>query len=196
MVATSLSLLERARASPRDGSWDQFVELYTPLIRAWARKANLHTADSDDLIQEVLLTVARDLPRFEHSQRTGAFRNWLRAILLNRVRNHLRAKAHRPNAHGGTSWGQYIEQLADDGSEVSREWDREHDRYVLAGILQQVQPRVDAKTWQAFHLQVFGQKRPDAVATELGMPLNSVYVARSRVLAMLRKEAAGLIESA
>jgi hypothetical protein len=41
---------------------------------------------------------------------------------------------------------------------------------------------------------MIGGHRADAVAAELGMPINSVYVARSRVLSTLRREAAGLID--
>jgi hypothetical protein len=42
---------------------------------------------------------------------------------------------------------------------------------------------------------MFDGKRADQVAAELDMPLSSVYVARSRVLSALRREAAGLIDS-
>jgi hypothetical protein len=50
------------------------------------------------------------------------------------------------------------------------------------------------KTWEAFRRQVLEGERADVVAAELDMPVNSVYVARSRVLGILRREAAGLVD--
>ena len=64
----------------------------------------------------------------------------------------------------------------------------------MARLLEQVRPHFEPKTWEAFHRQMFDGQRADTVAAELGMPLNSVYVARSRVLSALRREAAGLID--
>ena len=64
----------------------------------------------------------------------------------------------------------------------------------MARLLEQVRPRFEPKTWEAFRRQMFDGQRADAVAAKLGMPLNSVYVARSRVLSTLRREAGGLID--
>lgn len=64
----------------------------------------------------------------------------------------------------------------------------------MARLLESVRPRFEPKTWEAFRRQMFDGQRADQVAAELGMPLNSVYVARSRVLSTLRQEAAGLID--
>jgi RNA polymerase sigma-70 factor (ECF subfamily) len=49
-------------------------------------------------------------------------------------------------------------------------------------------------TWEAFSRQVFGGQRADQVAAALGMPISSVYVARSRILSALRIEAKGLVD--
>ncbi len=194
MDETSLSLLDRARNDPHDGSWERLVDLYTPLVRGWLMRMGVQPADADDLVQEILLAVLRELPNFRHSGRTGAFRSWLRTILSYRARDFWRSARYRPSATGGTSWAERLEQLVDERSDASREWDLEHDRHVMARLLEQVRPRFEPKTWEAFRRQVFDGQRADAVAADLGMSLNSVYVARSRVLSTLRREAAGLID--
>jgi RNA polymerase sigma-70 factor (ECF subfamily) len=194
MNETSLSLLDRAREGPSSGSWERLVDVYSPLLHGWLARLSVQPSDADDLVQEILLAISRDLSKFQHSGRNGAFRSWLRTILLNRVRDFWRSSKYRPTAAGGTSWAERLEQLADDRSDASREWNLEHDRHVMARLLQQVRPRFEPKTWEAFHRQVFEGQRADVVAQELGMPLNSVYVARSRVLSTLRREAAGLID--
>jgi RNA polymerase sigma-70 factor (ECF subfamily) len=156
----------------------------------------VEAADADDLVQEVLLTVSRELREFQHSGRTGAFRSWLRTILSHRARDFWRSARYRPSPTGGTSWAERLEQLADERSDASREWDLEHDRHVMARLLEQVRPRFEPKTWEAFRRQVFDGERADVVAAALGMSLSSLYVARSRVLSALRREAAGLIDTA
>lgn len=194
MNETSISLLDRARLNPNDCSWDRLADVYSPMLRTWLSRFGVQPADADDLVQETLLAVSRDLMKFEHSGRPGAFRSWLRSILVNRVRNFWRSAKYRPAATGGTSWAERLEHLADDKSDASREWNLEHDRHVMARLLEQVRPRFEPKTWEAFRRQVLDGQRADVVAAELGLSLNSVYVARSRVLSTLRREAAGLID--
>lgn len=193
---TSLSLLDRARDHANDESWRHLESVYAPLLRSWLLRFEFAAMDADDLVQEVLLTVSRELPRFKHSGRAGAFRNWLRTILVHRVRDFWRSRNYRPSVSGGSTWMEQLQQLEDDASDVSREWNLEHDRHVMARLLEHVRPRFEPKTWEAFRRQMFDGQRADAVAAELQMPLNSVYVARSRVLSMLRREAAELIDEA
>ena len=49
-------------------------------------------------MQEVLAEVLRRMRDFQHSQRTGAFRAWLRTITVNNVRDFLKAKRIRSTA--------------------------------------------------------------------------------------------------
>ena len=88
MNETSLSLLARARQSADSESWNRLVELYAPLIRGWLRSYGVSGADADDLVQEVLTVVSQELPKFNHNDRTGAFRSWLRKILVHRLQNY------------------------------------------------------------------------------------------------------------
>lgn len=194
MQETSLSLLHRACQPDRDAAWQRLVEIYSSLLTVWLRRFEVDITDAEDLVQEVMLTVSRELPTFEHTGRVGAFRSWIRTILVHRVRDYWRSRKYRPGSPGGSSWAERLELLVDESSGVSREWNLEHDRHVMARLLEHVRPRFETKTWEAFHRQVVGGQRADSVAQELGMSLNSVYVARSRVLSTLRREAAGLID--
>jgi DNA-directed RNA polymerase specialized sigma24 family protein len=65
--------LHRLRRSPESESWNRLVGLYAPLIRAWARKYDVQDCDVDDLVQEVLLAVSKDLGKFEHGGQPGRF---------------------------------------------------------------------------------------------------------------------------
>jgi RNA polymerase sigma-70 factor (ECF subfamily) len=89
MSRTSLSLLERLQQQPDPETWKRLVSLYLPMIHGWLQRHGVAPADADDLAQEVLTVVVRELPRFEHNQRAGAFRAWLRTITVHRyMRSH------------------------------------------------------------------------------------------------------------
>src|SRR2546430_9892229 len=95
MSDTSVSLLQQLREQPNGDAWRRLVELYTPLLRQWLSRNGMQSSDIDDLTQEVLAVVVRELPQFQHNQRVGAFRRWLRTILVNRLRNYWRADPQR-----------------------------------------------------------------------------------------------------
>jgi hypothetical protein len=89
-----------------------------------------------------------------------------------------------------------LNQLEQEASDLSRIWNEQHDHQVMTRVMELVRPRFQEKTWEAFRRQVVGGERADAVAAALGMSISSVYVARSRVLAALRQESQGLVDSA
>src|SRR5262249_28660828 len=95
MDTTSASLLERLRTAGRGGGdWRRLHDLYLPPVRSGLAQAGL-AAEADDLAQEVLVVVVRELPAFRR-QRDGSFRTWLRRVTVNRVRSWRQARARRP----------------------------------------------------------------------------------------------------
>jgi RNA polymerase sigma-70 factor, ECF subfamily len=194
MSETSVSLLERLRSRPDEASWQRLVDLYTPLIQGWLRRHLLPDADTDDLVQEVLAVVVRELPRFEHSRRPGAFRSWLRTITAHRLRDFWRSRHYRPEATGDSDFLERLAQLEDPASGLSRLWDEEHDRHVVSRLLGTIRPHFQPTTWRAFRGVMLEGRTPAAVATQLGLSINAVLLAKSRVLNALRREARGLID--
>ncbi len=195
MNETSLSLLSRLGRSPESESWSRLVDLYAPLLRAWLRKYDVQDSDADDLVQEVLLAVSKDLGKFDHAGQPGAFRGWLKAILVNRLRKFWRARDRRPQARGDSDIDARLARLEDPSSEMSLIWNREHDQYVLRQLLAQAEPHFASSTWTAFCRVALDGAKPDVVAEEMGISLNAVCLAKSRVLRRLRQESEGLIES-
>ena len=194
MSDTSVSLLERLRLRPDAASWQRLVELYTPLVRGWLRRHLMVEQDAEDVLQEVLGVLVRKLPRFQRQPRPGAFRRWLRSITLNCLREFWRAQRGRPVPAGDGRVAQLLDELADPRSALSRLWDREHDRHVTHWLLEQIRPHFTATTWAAFRRVVLDGVPPAEVAAELGVSVNAVFIAKSRVLTRLRAEGRGLID--
>ena len=78
-------------------------------------------------------------------------------------------------------------------AESSREWDLDHDRHVFQKLLATVQPDFQAITWDAFRRFAIDGRPAAEVAAELGLKVNSVLQAKSRVLKRLREEAGELL---
>ena len=195
MNSTSISLLNRLQQTGDSMSWNRLVELYAPLLRLWLRKYDVQASDVDDLVQEVLMAVSKDLESFDNNGRPGAFRSWLRTILVFRLRNFWRKRGRRPQARGGSDVDLRLDQLEDPTSEMSAIWNRQHDRHVTRRLLAMSEASFAPNTWAAFCRVALDGAKPDNVADELGISVNAVFIAKSRVLSRLRQEADGLIES-
>jgi RNA polymerase sigma-70 factor, ECF subfamily len=194
MAQTSFSLLERLRTEPDDAAWQRLVGLYTPLIQGWLRRHFVQVHDSEDLTQDVLRVVVRDLKGFQHNHRPGAFRAWLRAITVNRLRGHWRKHRGKAEAAADSAVEQQLAELEDPHSSLSRLWDEQHDRHVMARMLEAIACEFNPVSWQAFEEHALQGKPASAVAAALGVSTNVVLLAKSRILRRLRQEAEGLLD--
>lgn len=191
---TPLSLLMRLKESSRAEDWAQFVDIYGPVIYGWARRRRLQPQDAADLTQDVLAAVVRSIGRWQQEPTRGRFRDWLGTITRNKLVDFWRAEQRRPRASGESSVLELLHQLKAPESVLDRDWDESYLGEVLARALARLRPQFSEKTFRAFERLVFDEKAATAVAAELGMSLNAVYVAKSRVLARLRTELEGLID--
>ena len=194
MNTTSLGLLERLKhATPDALEWRRLRDIYSPMIRHWlSRLPNLHD-EVDDLTQEVLVVLFRELPSFDR-RRDGSFRAWLRQITVNRMFAFCKTRRKQPLAMGGPETDQLLAQLADPTSDLARQWDQDHDRHVFGKLLAVVEGDFEPRTWQAF-TRFAVEGRPAAqVAGELGVTESAVVQAKFRVLRRLREEAGELLD--
>jgi RNA polymerase sigma-70 factor (ECF subfamily) len=194
MAETSFSLLERLRVQPDAAAWKRLVDLYTPLIHGWLRRHFVLPQDADDLVQDVLSVVVRELPAFQHNQRPGAFRSWLRTITANRLRGFWRARQGKVQATGDSDMEKQLAQLEDPHSSLSQLWDQQHDHHVMGRLLDLIRCEFNETSWQAFRRHVLAGEPVAAVAESLGVSHNVVLLAKSRVLRRLRQEAQGLLD--
>jgi RNA polymerase sigma-70 factor (ECF subfamily) len=186
---TSPTLLVRLRRSADAQAWSQFVQIYSPLVYRYARRAGLQDSDAGDITQDVMHTVMRTIGDFNYDADRGAFRGWLRQVARSRIQDLFRRAHRQPTGSGDT--GVYEQLAATAGpNDDEHYWEQEHRRCLFDWAAGQVQGEFQDGTWQAFwRTSVEGRETKD-VAVELGLSVGSVYVARSRVLARLRKKVA------
>ena len=185
---TPASLLQRLRQPAEQQAWARFVELYTPVLYAWARRLGLRDADAADLIQEVFLQLVRKLPEFTYD-RHRSFRAWLRTVTLNKWRQLSRRHAPAvPEADAGP--------LPEPAGPADGEafWEAEYRQHLVGRAVRLMQADFQPATWKACWECVVAGRPPEEVARELGITVNAVYLAKSRVLRRLHQELDGLLD--
>jgi RNA polymerase sigma-70 factor (ECF subfamily) len=193
MDATNRSLLYRASSGAAD-AWERLDRLYRPFLRSWFLTNGVALPDAEDLTQEVLAATFRELRAFVHSGQVGAFRTWLRHMCLHRLQAYRRFRQLRGVPVGGTDFHAQLHEVADPCDDPVGDWDREHDREILWQLIGNLAAYFEEKTVRAFLRLTFDGLKAPQVATELGMTVAAVYIAKSRVLRKLRTEAAGLVD--
>src|SRR5581483_9190825 len=117
MHETRQSLLIRAQTGEAH-AWEALADLYRPLIIGWLNRQGVPAGDLDDLAQDVLLSVVKHLPAFQHSGHRGAFRSWLRTIVCSRSTDYWRATDPGVQAQGGSGATAALQQIADPDSDL------------------------------------------------------------------------------
>ena len=67
-------------------------------------------------------------------------------------------------------------------------WDTEYHGRLFHWAAEQLKPTIQESTWQAFWRTTIGEEDAAKVAAELNLSVGAVYVAKSRVLARLKKK--------
>ncbi len=183
---TRASLLLRIRDSRDAEAWNQFVEIYAPLVYALARRHGVQDADAADLTQEVLGAVLRSAPTFVYDPARGSFRGWLLTVARRRLHKWANDEKRQPLASGSDEARRVLEEQPAPAEEVAR-WDQEYRQRLFEWAAENVRPSFRPATWQAFWQTAVVHRDAAAVAAELGVSLGAVYIAKSRILARIKE---------
>ena len=181
---TSESLIVHVRDPSNRAAWDQFEQLYRPVIFRIARAKGLQHADALDLVQQVLMSVSAAIGRYEKQSEGMRFRNWLSRVARNAILKAL-SRGPRDPAVGGSDAMNVLRDIpADDATEALI--DLEYRREVFLRAATRVRSEVAEETWLAFESTVLQDVSIEVAARRFGMSTGSIYAARSRVMRRLR----------
>jgi RNA polymerase sigma factor (sigma-70 family) len=188
---TSASLLGRLGTDPNDASaWGDFVRRYGPKVLLWCRHWNLQPADAEDVTQNVLLRVARQMATFRYDP-ARSFRAWLKTVAHAAWCDWLEAQRRPGRGTGDTA---VLERLmtVEARDEFLRQLEDEYDCELLEAATARVRLRIAPHTWEAFRLQAIEGLPGAEAAARLGMKVGAAFVAKSKVQKMLRDAIADL----
>jgi RNA polymerase sigma-70 factor (ECF subfamily) len=177
---THVSLLERLAQGSPDGSgvaWGEFVDRYGELLRGFCRARGLDATDTDDVVQDVLLSLSRAMPGFTYDPSRGKFRSYLKTVALHAIFRKSRQDA------GASGLGE-VESLAATATgdpAADAHWEGEWRQYHLRLAMRTVEVECSARDLEAFHRYAVRGEDAGSVSEELGLSMNALYQIKSRI---------------
>ncbi|MDP6504298.1 MAG: sigma-70 family RNA polymerase sigma factor [Planctomycetota bacterium] len=180
---TRQSVLLRIREGDEIG-WEEFYELYSPLVRLRGSDRGLASAELDDLSQEVMVSIFQGEKQFRYDRARGRFRDYLRTIIDRRAIDLLRKRRENEQLDELKSYGR--EPESNDHHEMERRWELAWQEQMLRQGLFELEEESSVPSFQAFHRVVMCGQKPADVARELEMNVDNIYLIKHRLLKRLR----------
>ncbi|XZE35607.1 RNA polymerase sigma factor [Pirellulaceae bacterium SH501] len=127
---TRASLILRLQDAEDLAAWEEFVSIYGPVVFRIAMSRGFQAADAENLVQEVLMSVAGAISSWLERDDRGSFRAWLLRIARNAAVDMITQKATRPLGRDGGEAQFHIVNLQAP-SELSSALDLEYERVVF-----------------------------------------------------------------
>jgi RNA polymerase sigma-70 factor (ECF subfamily) len=175
---THTTLLKRV-SDGEDEAWEEFCDRYGTLIRNVARRRGLQTTDCDDVLQNVLLALAKAMPGFRYDPERGMFRSYLKTAVERAIRKKLcQNPSHLSLEPDDVPGDQGVHQST---------WDEEWRCYHITQAMKAIQAEFNEMDRRAFQLYAVEGREAKATAEGLGMSVDQVYQAKSRITRRLRQ---------
>ncbi|WDE95213.1 sigma-70 family RNA polymerase sigma factor [Lentisphaera profundi] len=186
---TNATLLQRVKNQYDDKSWDEFNEYYRPYIYMIVKGLNMRHHDAQELTQLILIKTWKNLPTFEYDPDKGCFRSWLRRVAVNSVRNYVVTKAYKQVSLDALEEqeGHVYSEHEFTESEIEKVADREWENYIFGMAWENVKDKFNDNIQNVYE-QLLQDLDPEAIAENIGIKRNTVYIYRKRVNEKLFKE--------
>ncbi len=191
LIPTRYSLLSRLQNWDDNESWRVFFDTYWRLIYAIALRAGLTQTEAQDVVQETIICVAKDIQKFKRDRQRGSFKGWLRNLTRWRIADQLRRRAGRRRTDDASvKWTQQpIESFPDVADESSEaDWEEEWRSNLLNAALQRVKRRVREEQYQLFDCYVVKQWPVSRIKQTLGVSAAQIYLAKHRISRLVQRE--------
>jgi RNA polymerase sigma-70 factor (ECF subfamily) len=156
-------------------------------------RSGLTETEAQEVVQETVICVAKNIHKFKRGPEHGSFRGWLRNLTKWRIADQLRKRTRLPSEAGRPAPSQ--EQIAETVEATCDQlWDHEWKESLLKTALERVKRRVKEEHFHVFDLYALRQWPVSEVARTLGISIPAVYLAKHRVAALIKKEIKSLQE--
>jgi RNA polymerase sigma factor (sigma-70 family) len=192
-IPTRHTLLRRMKDWGDQQSWQDFFNTYWKLIYHVAVKSGLRDSEAQDVVQETILVVARNIQTFEVGSQHGSFKAWLlqntRWRIADQFRKRLPESIRPPFLDGQPGDTSLTDNLPDPASlDLEEIWNADWKETVAEAALANLRARVDPGQYQMFDLHILRHWPAARVAQKLGVKIGKVYFAGYKLSRLLRKE--------
>jgi RNA polymerase sigma factor (sigma-70 family) len=198
-LATRASLLDRLRDVEDRQSWQGFFDTYWRFIYSIALKAGLTEVESQEVVQETVISVAKHLPGFRYDPKVCSFKTWMLRLARWRIIDQFRKRVPdvQPieSSDDATALATLDKLTGGKAPELEAIWNEEWEKAVLVQAIERLKQRVSPDQFQMFDLYVLRRMPVTEVAHLLGTNVARVYLAKHRLSKLLR-ETIGELEKA
>jgi len=180
---TTSAVLEGLHDAGNESVWREIDDRFRPVIIGVAQKLGLTPADAADAAQESLIQFFQAYHACKYDRSRGRLRQWMFGIARKRIADAKRKRArHREQA------SEFIDDMPANEPDLARLWDDECRRVMLRDALVDLSAscRVKPQTIRAFKLFAIDGRPAQAVAQEVGVTVQAVYMAKFHCLTHLR----------
>jgi len=176
---TRASLLATIQSDGTATAWHEFFDRYAPAVQRVALLRGLEAHDADDVVQQVMLAIMGHIERFNYDRDRGRFRQWVRTIAENKIRDLRRADLARTRG----------EERLESDCEIDAEklWQEQWYLQDILFCLDEVAADFAPRQIEAFRLVVMEDATVAAVATQLNMSPGQIYSSRAQILCRIRE---------
>jgi len=197
-LPTRASLLKRLRDWDDQESWKDFFDTYWKMLYSVARRSGLSETEAQDVVQDTVIAVAKQMPNFQYDPTVGSFKTYLTTITRRRIADFFRRVGREPRYQPPAHTGDYsgtglMERLPDPSAQVlDRLCEEEWVKGLFEAALARVKAKVGAKHFQIYDCYVLKGWAVDVVAKSLNVSPALIYTTKHRVTDLLREEVSRL----
>ena len=193
LIQTRWSLINRLKDWDDRATWQEFFDIYGRLVYSVALKAGLTEVEAQEVVQETLISVAKQMPKFRAGPEHGSFKGWLLHLTRRRIADQFRKRPpvgrFKKSTTTETQRTPLIERVPDPaGPALEVLWEEEWRENLMKTAVDRVKQQVNPKQFQVFHLLTVKQMPPESVASLLNLKVPNVYLIKHRVATALKEE--------
>ncbi len=182
---TRHSLIVRLKDEQNELAWEEFVVQYEAFLQRFAVRQGVPERHVPDVVQNILLAIARSIDGWQPDGQTASFRRWLATVARNVVIKFMTRERRQASGHGGT---EVLDLLQGVATEPDADQIQQYEHEFIVWAAEQVRSEFIETSWAAFWATIIEGHSVKEVAAELQISPGSIYMSRSRIMARIRQQ--------
>lgn len=167
--------------------WNSFYKSYYPYLKNMAISCKLPSQDAEDVVQDVLISMAKQFRDQKFTSEKGAFHAWVTKFAKWRIIDIVRKNKIRSNLI--TSGDDFLmECQADSSPSIDEKYKIAHQREIVKQAVKNFKGNKKSKEYHIFYDFFIQNMSQEEIAAKYKTNMNNIYLAKHRVLKRLKKD--------
>ncbi|MFD2276858.1 sigma-70 family RNA polymerase sigma factor [Rubritalea spongiae] len=175
MNTTRLTLIQRVQDPENQDAWKTFSTAYQDYITSILVKVGVKPNEVDDLSQDILLILWKQLPKFDYKPHEVKFRTWLYSVIRNTALSYFRSKNSEQKRIK-----KYFDSELGDTDLLDQLMHEEWKSYLCQKALKNIQETFTTQSIEVFQNALKGSS-VQQLAEQFNLKENTIYRIKNRV---------------